>query len=78
MDTPHRPEQLERDSVLAVACRVDQFIHLNGSLPAASDLVLPPRFIYILEGEGSRSLETHGGLLCISDMDAAAFGRGEI
>ncbi len=76
--SPPPAEQAERDSVAALAARVDAFMAANDSLPGPGDLSLPPGFIYTVEYDDVWSVQTPGGLYYTADMDLGEFERGEL
>lgn len=76
--SPPPGEQAERDSVAAVAARVEAFMAANDSLPRQEELNLPPGFIYTVEYDDIWSVQTPVGLYYTSDMDLGQFERGEL
>ncbi len=78
IDSPPPAEQAERDSVFAVAGRIQQYMENCDSLPAVTDIQLPPGIVYEKEDDIDWTLETESGLFYSSDMDINEFRTGEI
>lgn len=76
--SPPPEEQAERDSIVAGADRIQQYLIINDSLPDPGDVSLPASFTYEKEDELLWSIETEDGLYYSSDMDLDSFGMGEI
>ena len=78
IDSPPPEEQAERDSIVAGADRIQQYLSINDSLPDPGDVSLPAGFTYEKEDERLWSIETEAGLYYSSDMDPDSFRMGQI
>ncbi|MEA3266207.1 MAG: hypothetical protein U9P42_04615 [Candidatus Fermentibacteria bacterium] len=78
IESPPAEEQAERDSIVAGAARIQQYLSINDSLPDPGDVFLPSGYTYEKEDELLWSIETEAGLYYSSDIDLEAFGRGEL
>ncbi len=78
IDSPPPEEQAERDSIIAGADRIQQYLSINDSLPDPGDVSLPAGYTYEKEDELLWSIETEAGLYYSSDMDPDSFKMGEI
>ncbi|RKZ02664.1 hypothetical protein DRQ21_08060 [Candidatus Fermentibacteria bacterium] len=78
IDSPPPEEQAERDSIFAVAGRIQQYMENYDSLPAQTDIQLPSGITYENEGDMAWTLETESGLFYSSDMDINEFRTGKI
>lgn len=78
IDSPPSEEQAERDSIVAGADRIQQYLIINDSLPDPGYVSLPAGFTYEKEDELLWSIETEAGLYYSSDMDPDSFRMGEI
>jgi hypothetical protein len=78
VESPSPEEQAERDSIFAVAGRIQQYTENCDSLPAQTDIQLPSGITYEKEDGMDWTLETESGLFYSSDMDINEFRTGEI